>query len=292
MANIKSFYEPKLAESGITPEQGKLLQIRFIKYDKAVQLDKHTLKPGSIQINYIHPITSEPAVDQFVLKPYFRLRRATIGSFGQKQAKYWQPPYTSPVAYWPCVIDWKEVFADPSQPIIVTEGEFKAAKLCLEGFPAVGLGGVWNFRSYERGIIFIKSLQYPELNWHSRRVYIVFDSDITENTSVAKAAAALAEDLTERGAITYLTFLSDIENLSKTGVDDFLVHCGVDKFRDLLAESEHVGLGEAFWNINKKWCYVPNPGLMVNLQNMSHKVSPNAWTQHVMASRKYLDPSP
>ncbi len=47
-------------------------------------------------------------------------------------------------AYFPQVpgIDWRATAADPSVALAIVEGELKALKLCAEGLPAIGIGGV------------------------------------------------------------------------------------------------------------------------------------------------------
>ena len=39
-----------------------------------------------------------------------------------------------------------DVLSDPSQDLLITEGEKKALKAAQEGFPCVGLAGVWCWR--------------------------------------------------------------------------------------------------------------------------------------------------
>ena len=84
---------------------------------------------------------------------------------------------------------------NPDKPIFITEGEKKAAKATLEGFPCVGLSGVWNFKDSENEFL-------PELDefiWKDRTVYIVFDSDISHKHAVKQAEIRLAINLLNRG---------------------------------------------------------------------------------------------
>lgn len=87
----------------------------------------------------------------------------------------------------------------PDKPIYITEGEKKAAKATLEGFPCIGLGGVWMSGDKENDLL-------PELDqyiWTDRTVYICFDSDITEKRNVKHAELRLAVKLINKGARVY-----------------------------------------------------------------------------------------
>jgi putative DNA primase/helicase len=92
-------------------------------------------------------------------------------------------------------------------PIWITEGEKKALKMTQEGFPCIGLGGVWSWRSggkgYQRG--YGRTLPDLDLvNWLDRKVTIVFDSDAWINMNVTQAEMALAKELQSRGARVFI----------------------------------------------------------------------------------------
>ena len=48
---------------------------------------------------------------------------------------------------------------DPTESILITEGELKAAKGTAEDFPTIGLGGVYNFRASNHGLFFLPELE-------------------------------------------------------------------------------------------------------------------------------------
>lgn len=119
---------------------------------------------------------------------------------------------------------------NPDKPIFITEGEKKAAKATLEGFPCVGLSGVWNFKDSENEFL-------PELDeciWKDRTVYIVFDSDISDKHSVKQAEIRLAINLLNRGAKALSVRLPRDEDEGKNGLDDYLVLHGSDEFCKLV----------------------------------------------------------
>lgn len=86
-----------------------------------------------------------------------------------------KPKYLSPInsenrLYIPKPV--RVVLKDPSIPIYITEGEFKALKLTQEGFPCIGLPGIWGF---SRGKKLLPD--FDEINLKGRRVTIILDSD-------------------------------------------------------------------------------------------------------------------
>jgi hypothetical protein len=92
-------------------------------------------------------------------------------------------------------------------PIWLTEGEKKSLKLTQEGFPCIGLGGVWGWRmggnGYRQGQGRVISC-FDRVNWIGREVTIVFDSDAVCNRLVALAERGLARELASRGAKVFL----------------------------------------------------------------------------------------
>jgi hypothetical protein len=115
-----------------------------------------------------------------------------------QEVKYLQPKDSANRLYFPPGVDLR---ADT--PVWLTEGEKKALKLTQEGFPCIGLGGVWSWRHGGRGYRQGKGRVIPDLervNLVDREVIIVFDSDAATNTRVALAERELARELAARGA--------------------------------------------------------------------------------------------
>jgi putative DNA primase/helicase len=87
------------------------------------------------------------------------------------------------------------ILNDPSVTLYLTEGEKKAAKACQEGFPCIGLGGLWNWLQDGHPI--------PDLDlvvWSERRVALVPDSDVWSREDLLHAVFALGAELESRGA--------------------------------------------------------------------------------------------
>jgi uncharacterized protein DUF3854 len=142
---------------------------------------------------------------------YYRLKlkRAITDSKGNKR-KYLSPLKKlnkSNHTYVPSEVSRMLSNYSPDKPIYITEGEKKAAKATLEGFPCIGLGGVWMSGDKDNDFL-------PELDqyiWKDRTVYICFDSDINEKHSVKHAELRLAIKLINRGAIVCSVRLPNLE---------------------------------------------------------------------------------
>ena len=123
---------------------------------------------------------------------------------------------------------------NPDHPIIFTEGEKKAVKAIKEGFLAIGLSGVWSFKSSDNDFL----PQLENLNLKYRRCYIAFDSDIIRKHSVRHAELRLAVTLINRGAIPFSIRFPEKQNGEKNGLDDYLLTYGKHEFQKLIDKSQ------------------------------------------------------
>src|ERR1700752_1489740 len=92
------------------------------------------------------------SIDGKVLKFWrFRYLEDTRKGFdvlnGRKPLRYVQPPGGINEVYLPPFTDWRRISENISIPIIITEGELKAACATKLGMPTIGLGGVYSFKS-------------------------------------------------------------------------------------------------------------------------------------------------
>lgn len=290
MAHKKSLGEAKLLSSGLTLEDAKILQMVCLDGAQTAQLHKSFKPFQSLKINYLDH-NGLPLADWPCAKPFYRLRYLeTPVDFGSKKPlRYVQEPSTAPVAYFPANQDWSELVSDTDQPIILTEGELKAAKACKEGFPTIGLGGVYNWRAHRLGLMWLPSLE--PINWVKRNAYICFDSDYKTNKMVCSALRELADELHQRGAFVHLVALPTLNGFDKVGLDDFLVNAGPsanNMFRELLEQAEPLGLTAPLWGLNEKYVYVQDPGLIVD-QTTRFKASPGAFKEHLQAPANYQE---
>lgn len=148
---------------------------------------------------------------------------------------------------------WVEISKDLSVPIYITEGVKKAALLAQQGYAAVGILGVWNWKESKKiknddGVEEETSepiSDFKDIVWKKRKVYIVFDSDKYKNINVLFAEARLKEYLVELGAdVGIMNLAYDPE---AKGIDDFFVKQGEnaqEMFNELVSKATPVSLGQ------------------------------------------------
>ena len=194
-ADPVELFKAKLAESGLDEDDAESLGLELVSAEETAAFGKNFIPCASMKFPYMDKLGLETS-DIANGEPYFRVRylgdyeriyRQVRGENGNKKPpKYMQKSQTLPMAYFPHIgdVDWLAISEDVTEPIIITEGELKAAKATKEGFPTIGLGGVSSWRSVKHGIEMLDGLK--EINWQRRHTYIVFDSDYKTNPTVAQ----------------------------------------------------------------------------------------------------------
>ena len=161
---------------------------------------------------------------------YYRLKlREKIGD-----AKYLSPKESGNHPYILPEIEPLLNNYSPDKPVFITEGEKKAAKATVEGFPCIGISGVWNFKDKENDFL----MDLNKYVWKDRTVYILFDSDITQKHSVKQAEIRLSIELTNRGANVLSVRLPNEPDGEKNGLDDYLVRHGNEAFEELVKSAK------------------------------------------------------
>jgi putative DNA primase/helicase len=165
----------------------------------------HSVRPKDLKACAI------PGIVHALAFPYFALdgtpsdfQRWKLFYDGEPNDKprYWQPKGSDPQPYFPPLVDWQALASDPTQPLLMTEGEKKALAACQSGLPCIGLAGVWNWRAkLDTG----ERLVLPGLDrivWKGRTVELVPDSDVWRPDKEQALAGfyALAMEIKERGA--------------------------------------------------------------------------------------------
>lgn len=269
-----------LARSGLTEKDARRMGVKAYSKSAAAKLGLSEQAMG-----YVIPYFDLDGRKTDFFR--YRLLEDTASAFqrliGKKGPKYLQPPGSPPRAYFPPFVGWRDLIEDVAHPLIITEGEKKAAKATLDGFPTIGLGGVWSFRSKKKRLDFIPDLDV--FVWEGRPVYIVYDSDAAANADVRRAGMALAQRLIERGARTHLGFLPAPTG-EKIGLDDFLVEKGASAFEAFLASLEEVATSIALHELNEQVVYVQDPGIVVELKS-GQKMQPQAFVTHHYADKSH-----
>lgn len=195
----------------------------------------------------------------------------------EKEVRYVQPPHTGVSAYFPTSRDWTKVLTDARQPLLITEGELKAAAGCDNDYATIGLGGVWSFRRSNDGIFFLPEL--AKFEYGGREVFITFDSDYKDKPQVVGAINALTKELEERGALVYFVVLPDKDEGGKMGLDDYFLEHDSTEFDKLLAASTPLGMCKQLWRMNDEVLYVRDPGLIITQQG-GQKMAPAMFKEH------------
>jgi hypothetical protein len=170
---------------------------------------------------------------------FYRLRftGAPATQLADPAPRYSQPKGSAPRLYLPPLLDraWATIAADSATPIVITEGEKKAACACKHGFPTIGLGGVWS------GIVGGSLLpDFDAFDWKDRLFGIVFDADAATNPQVVNAAARLAAELALRGADPRVGFLPQG---GPKGLDDLVVAQGPGALQAVIDAARPLRLG-------------------------------------------------
>lgn len=111
--------------------------------------------------------------------------------------------------------------ADPSVPLIVTEGVKKADAAACRGLACVALPGVWSWRGRNEHGGKTAIPDWHDVALNGRRVVLAFDSDVVVKPAVRRALSELAAYLASKGARVEYLHLPHGDD-GKTGLDDWL----------------------------------------------------------------------
>jgi len=193
----------------LTPSQKAILREFFIQErylvkmpvndpDVASLIERGLLESGSFQDN------KTVGIINYVGISYYAKELLGLKSIGLDEGIVTKAIWESRL-YIPPGLDVAE-----DDPIIITEGEKKTLKLMQEGFPALGIGGVWNWLTKGDDEESRPIGDLDLVNWR-RPVTIVFDSDGYNNPLVRLAAFRLARELSHRGAKAPILFIPTLE---------------------------------------------------------------------------------
>lgn len=202
---------------------------------------------------------------------------------GEKPRRYTQPPGSLPHVYLPPYIDWDE-YLTGADPLLLTEGEKKSARVTKAGIPTIGLGGVWSFQNAPRNEPLIEELD--EVNWEGRQVFIVYDSDAGDKLQIQQAEHRLATQLLRKGANPHIVRLPGGSGEDKIGLDDYVQQYGAESLQELCRSTEAFEDSEALFKMNTEVAYVKDPGLIYVIVS-GQLVSPTDFHAHRFSDRRY-----
>jgi len=248
-----------LERSGLTVKDYKKLRLRVMT---AKETDEFVGEPrASYKIPYFDLAGNRTAFARvrFIENSKGHVFKAQ-GSF-----RYSQPFNSAPHIYYPPYLDWQAIAKDPTYPILITEGEKKAAKACSLGIACIALGGVYGFKSSKRMQDLIP--EFDDIQWKDRAIEICYDADVMMKSEVRQALSMIALELSQKYSPASIDFIFlDAETAGpKTGLDDFLMAEGAEKFNAL--ERKPFRSNERIQELNKKVCYVEHYDRFYNIKN-------------------------
>jgi len=273
----------KLADSLLDEADAKKLLFKPLTADQVKQLDV----PASVS-GFIIPYFS---VDGKPTK-FWRLRylEDTRKGFdilsGRKPLRYVQSAGGVNEVYLAPFSDWKMLLENVDVPLVITEGELKAACSCKVGIPAIGLGGVWCFKSNHNKMAMLPSLL--KFRWKERTVIICYDSDAVTNPQVVMAENWLAQELTNMGAHVKIARLPPNDDGTKVGIDDYLLTHAPTELLHLLEEASSFEMCGALHAMNELVAYIKNPGLIYSFKD-EMRMRATDFTGHAFAHHWYED---
>jgi hypothetical protein len=278
LAEVRSRMLVKLAASGLTAQDAKKIKITPMLTPPAAITWPPQKAPGFALPYY--DFDGNPT--GFYRYRYLEPQLVRNGA-GLKALRYSQPSLP-PEPHFPALLNWKEFFALPAaeRRLFITEGELKSMCGCKRGFPTIGLGGVWNFRSGTES--FIKGLK--SLDWAGAKVYIVFDSDSINNYQILIAQNKLAREVLDLSAEVYLVQLPALTPEAKTGLDDYLEAKGNAEFEALIEETKPWTFSRHLHELNEEVVCVRDPGSIIELRTMQ-RMGKEIFTGVVYANRTW-----
>lgn len=278
---VKQAMMEKLAQSALNGKEAVKLKLKPLVASQVKDLGLPAAAAGFV-IPYFTVDGKES--DFWRLRYLEETRKGFDIVAGKKPLRYVQASNTVNEVYLPPLgnCDWQALAKDADAPLIITEGELKAACACLHGLPTIGLGGVFCFKSTKAKVSLLPMLE--KFNWKDRAVTICYDSDAILNPMVAMAERQLAEELTHRGAAVYIARIPSGADGTKQGVDDYIMAAGIEAFVDVVNNAEEFAHSAALRQLNEEVVYIRNPGIIF-VYNEGLKINPSAFTSHAFANR-------
>jgi hypothetical protein len=221
---------------GLKPET---LQAAGVQFLDAATLSKNygnwTLINGPVGAAVI-PADGQPTCD-FKKFRFFFPPQAVPPVKDKKPAKYKRQAGMVNTLYIPPILtDWYTAEYD----LIITEGELASLRLAQDGYHAVAIGGVENFRIADKTTGLIPELRKLVQAKNVKSVIIAHDSDVAERPklqlSLNRLAAELSKHRRDKAAGIFICLPKNNPDGSKNGPDDYLQAHGIDEFNRLLRE--------------------------------------------------------
>lgn len=262
--------------------QAKELKLKLVTAEKAP--DWLPFRAGGIVIPYFDLAgkVTEFSRFRYLEQPQ---RNGFDALVAYKELRYAQRSGSANELYLPPIAPWSKIAKTIDVPIIITEGELKAACTMLHTeYACIGLGGVWCFRSTRNNMSLLP--QFKQISWQGRQVYIIFDSDAATNVDVMKAESALAHELTRLGAVVKIGRIPTHKSGKKQGLDDYLLANGAEAIGGLVEAAVSFKENVELFRMNEEVVYVRDPGFIYRISN-GQRLAPRAFVDHAFSTRQY-----
>ena len=290
VAEVQRAMLAKLKDSDLNAKDAARLHLEpFTAQQVAAKLPDLTFKRAGFRIPYFTLQGKQNCFYRFRYLEYDNgkgfgklVHQNGNGAPHKHDVRYVQPSDKPPQLYLPPTVPWAKIAKDVSVPLVITEGELKAACGCKHDIPTIGLGGVWSFKSAKEGMHLLPL--FAEFQWGERTVYICYDSDASSNPSVCAAENALARELTKLGALVFICRLPALEG-AKTGLDDYIAARGAEEFKTAIQQqAAQYAACEELFRLNGEVVYVRDPGCIVELETRN-RMTPRAFVEHAYSNR-------
>lgn len=205
-AKFRKYERPLDSSSSFHPDHLADLEKSGLSAATILELGIHTIPPRWIgkHLGFDNPLIESvlcfpyPGLDGFCRDKVFPPLKGKDGH----TTRYLQRKDSGVHLYIPSLA--RAALFDPGIPLFLTEGEKKTAKACEEGFPCIGLGGLWSWVQEGKPI--------EELGlviWQERRVVLVPDSDTWGRQDLLLPVYALGVELEKRGSFVRVVILPE-----------------------------------------------------------------------------------
>jgi hypothetical protein len=187
----------------------------------------------ALVFNFYDPLTGTPHTftdEHGATRPFQRIR-----PLGVRGAKFLQPRASGTRVFYAAHpnVDWREICADASYGVVITEGETRSLAGAVCDLPVISITGV------DCGQV--DGALHPDLgavNWRGRSAFLAFDSDVSRKAGPRLAIDRLAGLLRQHGAEVFETHIPPAADGSKQGLDDLLARHGAKTLSALIRSSE------------------------------------------------------
>lgn len=206
-----------LAASGISPERARARRYRSI--DTKVSLEQYKVTQAGRRV----PGLLVPMLRVDGSEWGYQYRPDSPRERDGKPVKYETPTgQRNGIDFPPGV---RDMLADLTTPLWVTEGVKKADSAVQRGLACIALPGVWSWKGKPGKAAHESTVavaDWDDVGLKGRGVVLAFDSDVMVKPAVRAALERLAAYLTMRGAAEVRYLLLPDEGDGKPGLDDFL----------------------------------------------------------------------